>query len=95
MTKYDFILSIVKQIEDKFGIICYAHEEPWGERIVWHICLSDYDIYMGNKTFKLLCNAWHKIAKNKGLKLLFCYANPIEKKLLELAEADNLIMNIE
>lgn len=93
MNKYSgFVLKIIKQIEEKFNCISYAYVEDTGKR--WNICVNDYDLYMSNHDFKQFCHNWHIIAKKRKISITFCYCNPIESKLGELAKKDNLVMNI-
>lgn len=92
MSKESFILSIVKKIESlKEDTVAYGYKtDKW-----WEISVSDFNLYMNDERFKRLSNAWHKAAKAKGFKLIFvCGWVPSEQKLLELAESDNLILNI-
>lgn len=93
-----FILNILKKIESlKDGVIAYAHKtgnvtmtHTW-----WEISVSDYELYMHDKRFKALTNAWHKAALAQGYKIIFvCGWMPTEEKLAKLAEEDNLILNI-
>ena len=93
MNKYSgFVLKIVKQIEEKFGCIAYAYVEEndkW-----WCICVNDYDLYMGDEDFKKLRKNWHIIAKKRKIGIVFCYCHPIESKLSQLANNNNLVMNV-
>ena len=92
-----YILTIIKRIETLYpNVICYAYldgNEPMTHRW-WSLCISDYNVYMNDERFKKLSSAWHKGAIAQGIKLIFFYCNPQEKKLFELADKDNLIMNI-
>lgn len=96
MSERSTVFNIVKAIETKFeNVIAYAYfdgNEPmtytW-----WTICISNWELYYSQK-FKEFNEQWREKAKKRGLKLLFCYCNPLEKNLLELAEKDNLIMNL-
>ena len=93
MNKYSgFVLNIIKQIEEKFNCIAYAYVEDTGKW--WNICVNDYDLYMSNQDFKQFRHNWHIIAKKRKISITFCYCNPIESKLGELAKKDNLVMNI-
>lgn len=94
----NFILSILKKVESlKDGVIAYAYKSgnvpmthTW-----WEISVSDFDLYMNDKRFKSLSNAWHKAAKAQGHKIIFvCGWMPTEEKLAKLAEEENLILNI-
>ena len=88
-------LKFIKQILSKCeslrpDVVAFASQTPnWVE-----VCVSDHDLYFYDKRFQALTKAWHKIANQKGFKLIFFYCYPKEKNLLELAENDNLIMNL-
>ena len=92
-----FIRGVLAKCESlRNGVVAYAHEEKnstgtyrWTE-----VCVSDLDMYFNDQRFKALTRAWHTVALKKRFKLIFCYCNPKEKRLAELAEKDNLIMNI-
>ncbi len=93
-----FILSILKKVESmKEGVIAYAYKtgnapmtHTW-----WEISVSDFDLYMNDKRFKTLTNAWHKAGVAMGHKIIFvCGWIPTEEKLVKLAEENNLILNI-
>lgn len=96
MSERSTIFKIVKAIESEFeDVIAYAYFDgntpmtyTW-----WTICISNWELYY-SKEFKEFSKKLRKIAKKQGLTLLFCYRNPLEKNLLELAEKDNLIMNL-
>lgn len=93
MNKYSgFVLKIIKQLEEKFNCIAYAYVEDTGK--LWNICVNDYDMYMSNQDFKKFRHNWHIIAKKRKIGILFFYCNTIESKLGELANKDNLVMNI-
>jgi hypothetical protein len=93
-----FILNILKKIESlKEGIITYSYKTGNDSMtcIWWEISVSDFNFYMNDKRFKTLSNAWHKAAKAQGFKLIFvCGWTPLEKELIDLAEKDNLILNV-
>lgn len=93
-----FILNILKKIESlQDGIIAYAYKtgnvpmtHTW-----WEISVSNYELYMHDKRFKTLKNAWHKAALAQGHKIIFvCGCIPTEERLSKLADEDNLILNI-
>ena len=93
----NFILSIIRKIEEiKPGIIAYAYKDGNETKtcVRWIVCVSDFDFYMNDSRFKTLSKAWHAAGKARKEKIIFCYCSPKEKKLAELAESDNLIMNI-
>lgn len=89
MSERSFILKVVRETEERFACICFAHKTNIG----WIICMDDYDSYM-NKENRPWFNKWHEESKKRGLKIVFCYCNSLESKLLELAKDDNLILNI-
>ena len=92
-----FIFDIVRKTESlRDGIVAYAYAEqsvPSAPEI-WWVCVSDYNFYLEDQRFRALCNAWHKVAKARGINLSITYCNPMEKRLNQLANADNLILNI-
>ena len=93
----NFILSIVKKLEDTYpGVIAWAHKDWNAPRTYewWCICITDFEIYMHDKRFKTLTRAWHAAGKARKINVVFCCCSAKEKKLNELAEANNLIMNI-
>ena len=93
-----FILSILKKIEESWpGVICYAYKTGNAPMtcVWWEVSVSDFDLYMHDKRFKTLTNAWHKAAKAQSHKIIFvCGWKPTEEKLVKLAEEDNLILNM-
>lgn len=96
MCERSTVFKIVKAIESEFeDVIAYAYfdgNEPmtytW-----WTICISNWKLYY-SKEFKEFSKQCRKRAEKRDLKLLFCYCNPLEKNLFELAERGNLIMNL-
>ena len=91
-----FILNILKKIENlQDGVIAYAHKTgnvPM-THIWWEISVSDYELYMHDKRFRTLKNAWYKVALAQGHKIIFvCGWIPTEQKLAKLSEEDNLIL---
>lgn len=98
MTKETFILNIIKKVESlREGLIAYGYLTGNGPMTFtyWEIAVSDYEFYMKDKRFKALCKAWYQAAKSRGFTLVFvCGWIPKEKVLLELAEKDNLILNV-
>lgn len=98
MNKENFILNILKKIESlKEGVIAYSYKtgNESMSNIWWEVSISDYNLYMNDRRFKALSNAYHKAAKQQGFKLIFvCGWIPSENKLIDLAENDNLILNI-
>lgn len=93
-----FILSVLKKIESlKDGVIAYAYKtgnatmtHTW-----WEVSVSDFDLYMNDKRFKNLSNAWHKAAIVHNVRLVFvCGWVPTEERLSKLADENNLILNI-
>ena len=92
-----FILKILKVIENlREGVVAYAYLDGNATMsFKWYtICVSDYDLYRESK-FMSLTRAWHKSSIAHGIRVCFAYCNPSEKRLAELLNADNLIMNID
>lgn len=94
---YNFLKAVLRKIEEmKDGVVAWAYftgnvpmTNTW-----WEVAVSDYDLYQ-DRRLKSYMNAWHKIGRKRGIKIVFvCGWMPKEKKLAELAQADNLIMNI-
>lgn len=98
MKGWNFISEIVKKIETLGdGLIAYAYVDgnATGTCKWWTVCINDFEMYFHDKRFKALSNAWHKAAIARGFKVTFAYCQPKEKKLIQLAEEDNLIMNVD
>lgn len=96
MSERSTVLKIVKAVESEFeDVIAYAHLDGNAPKTYtwWNVCISNYELYC-SKGFKEFSKAMHNKYEPKGVRLLFCYCNPIEKKLFELAEQENLIMNL-
>lgn len=91
MNKRDFLLSILRKIENlQNGIFTYAYET----KVWWEISVSDYNFYTSSE-FRKFTKVWHKLANKKGIKILFvCGWIPTEETLMKLANEDNLIINI-
>lgn len=87
-----FVLKIVRQIECKFNCIAYAYVDETAKW--WNICCNDYELYMKDEEFKKFRQNWHIISKKRGIKICFCCCNPIESKLHELVNKDNLILDV-
>ena len=97
MGRLRFIRSILAKCESlRDGVIAYAYQDgnSIGTHVWTTVCVSDLDMYFRDHRFKSLTRAWRKAAEKQGFKLVFCYCNPKEKKLAELAERDNLVMNV-
>lgn len=96
MKERDLILKIVKSVERKFDrliVWAYRNSNENGTNCWWEIAVSNYDVYTDNK-FKKIVNAWYKIAKRKGIKIIFCCGwMPKETDLLKLANENNLIIS--
>lgn len=94
MSERSIVFKIVKIIESEFpNVIAYAYldnntsmTETW-----WSICIDNWELYHSAE-FKEFSSGCRKQLKKK-IKLLFCYCNPLEKKLLQLAEDNNLLIN--
>lgn len=92
MTKYSgFILKIIKQIENNFDCIAYGYIDDSNN--FWHICVSNYDIYISIE-FKDFCKKHYITSIKRGVRILFCFCNPIENKLKYLSDNYNLVMNV-
>ena len=93
-----FILSILKKVENmKEGVVAYSYKTGNAPmtHVWWEISVSDFDLYMNDKRFKTLSNAWHKASKAKGHKIIFvCGWMPTEEKLVKLSDENNLILNV-
>lgn len=93
-----FILNIIKKIESlKDGVIAYAYKTGNATMTYtwWEVSVSDFDLYMKDKRFKNLSNAWHKAAIVHNVRLVFvCGCFPTEERLEKLANDDNLILNV-
>lgn len=97
MGRVKFIKGILAKCESlRPDVIAYAHQDSNSVKThFWTtVCVSDMDMYFNDNRFKALTRAWHKVAQKQGFKLIFCYCNPKEKKLAELAEQGNLILNV-
>lgn len=97
MGKIGFIRGILAKCESlRPGLIAYAHEDgnATGTNKWTAVCVSDLDMYFHDQRFKALTRAWHTVAAKKGFNLVFCYCSPKEKNLAELADNENLIMNV-
>lgn len=90
-----FINKLVKDIEDKFSVLAYAYldgNEP-KTHVWWTVCVNDYNLYVSDN-YKKFISQKRVVANKLYIKLLFAYRNTLESILVELAEQDNLIMNI-
>ena len=90
-----FINKLVKDIEDKFSVLAYAYldgNEP-KTHVWWTVCVNDYNLYVSDD-YKKFISQKRVVANKLDIKLLFAYRNTLESILVELAEQDNLIMNI-
>lgn len=90
-----FISKLVKDVEDKFSVLAYAYldgNEP-KTHVWWTVCVNDYNLYVSDD-YKKFISQKRVVANKLDIKLLFAYRNTLESILVELAEQDNLIMNI-
>ena len=97
MKNIAFIRGVLAKCESlRDGVVAYAHDESnsRGTHRWTEVCVSDLDMYFHDQRFKALPRAWHTVALKKGVKLVFCYCCPKEKKLAKLAEEENLLLNI-
>lgn len=92
----NFILSIVKKLEATYPVISFAYKDCNSTNTYewWWICMTNYEVYVQDKRFKILSDAWRAAAKARGIKIVFCYCSAKEKFLEKLAKEDNLIMNV-
>ena len=93
--EHKFISKLVKDIEDKFSVLAYAYldgNEP-KTHVWWTVCVNDYNLYVSDD-YKKFISQKRVVANKLDIKLLFAYRNTLESILVELAEQDNLIMNI-
>lgn len=90
-----FVVKIISDIERLFsGVIAWGYKDTkTPSNVFYMIAINNYDIYTKDSRFAKLRKAWHKAAESRGGKIVFCYLEPTEKKMLELAEKDNLLMN--
>lgn len=95
MSDRTYIFKIIKEIEERWGCICYAYldSNTPNTNIWWTICIDNYELYTSEE-IKPWFDKYRNESNKRGIKILFCYCNPIESKLLELAKNDNLILNI-
>lgn len=93
MSERNFIYNLVRQTEDKFKCICYSYKDGNTDKtcVWWNVCIDNYELYYSDE-FRQWAKMWHDKSRKSGVSVLFCYCNPIEGKLAELAEQDNLIM---
>lgn len=98
MKSEKFILNIIEKIESlKDGVIAYAYKTSNATMMHtwWEVSVSDFDLYVNDKRFKNLSNAWHKAAIVHNIRLVFvCGWIPTEEQLFRLANEDNLILNV-
>ena len=92
MKKEDIIRLMIRDIEKLDDeLFVYAHSQSrWVE-----VSVSKFDFYMHNVEFKKTCEKWRKILKKVGVNIVFvCGWIPEERVLIQLAEDNNLILNI-
>ncbi len=95
MTKEDFILDILQKLENNFGCISFSYKHFVDNKVAWYwIAIDDYEVYKTNRNFSVLTNAWHKISKQRDMKLVFCCQSVQDKFIEELYNNNNLIMNV-
>lgn len=95
MTERNFIQKIIDATEEKFGCLCYAVNNPSGNRPFWNVCIDDYDLYRSAK-FKKWNTQWYNEHRASGYSfiMVFCYCRPIAETLWEYAQNNNLIINV-
>lgn len=89
------ILSQIEELDDT--IFCYATKDYNGTKTHWwwKVSVSQFEFYMHDERFKALSQKWHKICSSMKMPLIFvCGWKPAEEKLLQLANEDNLILNV-
>lgn len=94
MKERNKVYKVVKSIEQHFpGCVAWAHFDGNAPMTYtyWTVCVNDYELYYSDEYKKLTKELREKY---NDVRFLFCYCNPLESKLAELAEKDNLIMNI-
>lgn len=98
MGRVKFIQSILAKCESmRPGVIAFAYQNgnATGTHKWIEVCVSDFDLYSQDQRFKTLRKAWYKVAEKQHIRLVFAFCSPKEKKLCELAESGNLLMNIQ
>lgn len=89
------ILSQIEELDD--SLFCYATMVSNGNNShYWYqISVSQFEFYMHDERFKALSQKWHKVCQNMKIPIIFvCGWKPTEEKLLQLANEDNLILNV-
>lgn len=98
MKNVNIIKSVLRDIEKLDNtIFCYARMVYNGNKThCWlQISVSKFEFYMHNEDFKKICTKWRKVFNNLGVNLIFvCGWVPKEEVLAQLAEENNLILNI-
>ena len=97
MKRLDFIRSILAKCESlRDGLIAYSYDESNPAKTYsWTVvCVSDWELYTKDDRFKALARAWRCVASKRGFRLVFCYCNPKEERLVALAEQGNLLLNV-
>jgi hypothetical protein len=94
MNERKFLYKVCKDTEKKFNVICYAYKTALGSQYVWNICVNDYELYSHDAEFKDWRDNIYLQAKELSIKISFCFCNPKEENLWELAQNNNLILVI-
>lgn len=93
-----FICKVLKEIETlRADAFVYAHRagNTTALHTWWEVSVSDFGLYAADQRFKQLCSVWHEMASSMGIRLVFvCGWKPTERHLLELADVDNLVLNV-
>ena len=93
MNERKAIYKALKKIESVFpNLFAYAYKDKGSEHSYWWICIDDYDIYRSDNFSNLTENIRKTL---NGLTCVFSYVKPIEKVLLQLADSDNLVLNLK
>lgn len=96
MKAENFLLDVVCKLEARYECIACAYKEfrVDGTLAWWYVSIDNYEAYFKDSKFRVLAAAWRKIAEKNGFKIVFCYSAVSEKKLTELLENNDLIMNV-
>lgn len=95
MSSREFVLSVIQRYEEKFGGIAYGHQQTneSGNFSFWSVSIDNYEIYKSDE-FKTFSESIREESRSRGIKVIFMYCQPVESFLVELADSDNLVMNV-
>ena len=97
MSQRSVVYRVIKAYERMFpDSIAYGYSDENSLKTWqwWNICIDSWDIYQSQK-FKNFAKVWHLYATKRKTRIVFAFCVPNEKKLLKLAESDNLILNVD